>query len=327
MTSTPHDSLVRAVFGRPEHAAGLLRSILPKEVAACLDWSRLSLVHGSFVDPELRQRHCDLLFRVPLAGREVFIYLLFEHKSAPERLAPLRLLRYQVRIWDPWLEGRATSSPPLIIPIVLYHGPRAWQYSTQIADVFDVDPDLRAALEEHLPRQRFRLEDLSEYPDDELRERSISALGRLTLLSLKHARHSEDLMARLVASAALFREVFAAPSGLEALERVLRYNLLVSDHVEPAELSALLARSVAQEVGDTVMSVGERLIEQGRLQGREEGIALGEREVLLRLLRARFGEPTEDVCRRIREAPRSSLETWIERILHAATIEDVFQSS
>jgi predicted transposase/invertase (TIGR01784 family) len=58
----PHDALFKSVFGEPEHARGVLRSVVPSALGEVLDWSTLTLRPGSFVDEALRPRHTDLLF-------------------------------------------------------------------------------------------------------------------------------------------------------------------------------------------------------------------------------------------------------------------------
>jgi predicted transposase/invertase (TIGR01784 family) len=57
------------------------------------------VISGSFVDEELRQHHSDVLFRVQLkSGSDAFAYVLVEHKSVPDPIARLQLLRYVVRV-------------------------------------------------------------------------------------------------------------------------------------------------------------------------------------------------------------------------------------
>jgi len=88
-----HDTLFRRTFSVAEHANGELRSLLPPEVTAALDLARLERLPGSFVDPELRERHADLLFRAPRmggGGDPVYLYVLLEHQSAPDPLMPWR---------------------------------------------------------------------------------------------------------------------------------------------------------------------------------------------------------------------------------------------
>nr|WP_044966032.1 DUF4351 domain-containing protein [Sorangium cellulosum] len=63
--------------------------------------------------------------------------------------------------------------------------------------------------------------------------------------------------------------------------------------------------------------------DQGRQEGRREGRLEGERAVLLRQLRARFGELPEAAVVRIEAAEIAALEQWAERVLSATTLADV----
>lgn len=95
MTTNPHDALFKAVFAQPEHARGELQEVLPAPVAGALDWTTLTHVPGSFVTPELAERHTDLLFSVQVrGGGDALVYLLFEHQSTPDPHMAFRLLRY-----------------------------------------------------------------------------------------------------------------------------------------------------------------------------------------------------------------------------------------
>jgi len=51
-----------------------------------LDLKALELVKGSFVDPQLREYHSDLLYRLRLKdGEPALAYILLEHKRHPKR--------------------------------------------------------------------------------------------------------------------------------------------------------------------------------------------------------------------------------------------------
>ena len=65
-----------------------------------------------------------------------------------------------------------------------------------------------------------------------------------------------------------------------------------------------------------------RGIEQGVRQGRAEG----ERAVLERLLFRRFGELPPTVGARLGGAAEAELEVWADRVLDAATLDDVFDT-
>ena len=93
-TPTPHDALFKAAFSIQDNAAAELRHVLGPELAALFDLKTLTLCSGSYVSEALRARHADLLFTVRAANRDVFLYVFYEHKSAPEPWLGLWLLGF-----------------------------------------------------------------------------------------------------------------------------------------------------------------------------------------------------------------------------------------
>ncbi len=67
----------------------------------------------------------------------------------------------------------------------------------------------------------------------------------------------------------------------------------------------------------------KKYVAQGRTEGRTEGRKDGERALLLRLLRARFGELPAGAVARVESAEIAVLERWGERVLSAKTLADV----
>jgi hypothetical protein len=105
--------------------------------------------------------------------------------------------------------------------------------------------------------------------------------------------------------------------------------------VGPEALRAFLDRVAGPEAKDTVMTAGERLIQQGEergiqkgiQQGEELGIRKGERALLLRQLRKRFGDAVDvDIERRVEAATTEQIATWAERVLSAATLAELLVS-
>ena len=79
-----------------------------------------------------------------------------------------------------------------------------------------------------------------------------------------------------------------------------------------------------------VQAARDEGLEQGMQQGIERGVRQGrvdgERAVLERLLRRRFGSLSPELAARLGEASAPDLETWAEKVLDAAKLEDVFNS-
>ncbi|MCP4682856.1 MAG: Rpn family recombination-promoting nuclease/putative transposase [Desulfobacterales bacterium] len=120
--SSPHDRFFKETLSRQEAARDFLIHYLPEELVPLLDVDSLEIQKDSFVDKELREHFSDILYKVDLidAG-STYVYILFEHKSFPEPMIALHLLRYMVKIWEQELKGGERSFPP-IIPVVVYHG-------------------------------------------------------------------------------------------------------------------------------------------------------------------------------------------------------------
>lgn len=76
------------------------------------------------------------------------------------------------------------------------------------------------------------------------------------------------------------------------------------------------------------MTTAERLIAEGeakgRAAGRAEGEARGRAETLARQLRLKFGVLSDDATRRLASASIEELDRFAERILSAATLDEVF---
>ena len=72
------------------------------------------------------------------------------------------------------------------------------------------------------------------------------------------------------------------------------------------------------------MTAGERLIQQGEARGIQQGIQQGERGLLLRQLRKRFGTLVDAaVERRLDLASTEQIATWADRVLSAATLDQL----
>jgi predicted transposase/invertase (TIGR01784 family) len=348
MISNPHDGLFKSVFCQPEHARGELRAVVPAELAEALDWSTLTLRPGSFVDAALAHQHTDLLYSTTWRdGGEAPVYFLFEHQSTlpSDGLMAHRLLRYQGRIWERWRSDHPKAKKlPVIIPIVMYHGEAPWSEPRSFDGLLDMSDGMRPVIERYVMRFEYLLDDLSKISDDELRDGELrTALAKLVAMCFKHARIGRGFIEILGRWMNVVRAVAWAPNGLEALAQIMRYILEVNEDVEPEALRSLLEREIGPEAKDTIVTAGQRLIEQGRQQGIEQGLQQGLQQgieqgrqqgleqarqhlqkMLRHLLRQRFGaEVDAQVEQRITTASFEQIEAWSERVLTTATLAEL----
>jgi len=127
----PHDSLIKYVFSQRKHAIGLLRAVLPRDVAATLSWKTLALEKGSFVDHALRHRHTDLLFSTRQGAGKAYLYTLVEQQRDVEALMMFRGGMYMWRVWDQLVRDQPDlrKLPPIML-IVIHHSDTGWTAAT-----------------------------------------------------------------------------------------------------------------------------------------------------------------------------------------------------
>jgi len=255
----PHDRFCRAVFGRTGIAVDFIANYVPAEVAARLDLSTLTLAGESMVDSDLRESFSDLLFTVMLKnGDPAAIYILFEHKSFADSMTGFQLLRYIVRIY----EQRRRDGLPIccVIPIVIYHGKKAWGGPPSLAELANAPEELRR----YFPAFEAIVIDVSHRSDSQLRG---SAILQAILLLLKYAS-DEGFRDRLPGIVDLFHNVLNEPDGLECMKTVVSYIMNVSPGITRAELSRVIIISLESKGEKIVATIADVLREEGREEGR-----------------------------------------------------------
>lgn len=277
-----HDSFFKFVFTHPDRAAELLALSLPSKVLRSLDLASLRLLKGSFVPSELRETYSDLLFETPLrpsANEQpgLFVYLLFEHKSAADPSTVLQLLGYMIKIWEPY-RVRNTARLPPIIAVVVYHGRRRWNAPRTFGDYFAPSPSIEALN----PQFRPLLLDVGRISNESFRD--LSVITRSALSALRYAfERGEGLL-----HAALPSQVTDNPTGevMDYFRGLVSYLLRVSPPEEESAILNIVRTPAAREV---VVTIAEKYINEGLTKGRTEGALAERRGVLRRQLEKKFG--------------------------------------
>ena len=160
------------------------------------------------------------------APAKVFLYLLFEHQSTPDWLIAFRLLRYEVDIWNRFLDDHEDARQlPAIIPLVLYHGAERWRVPRNFRDLLDLswlEEPAQTAARRYLPAFEYLLDDLTATPDQALKERTMNAGSRLVLGALKRGPYG-DWEGFLLQWPEVMEEVLDGADGLRKFAKVLRY--------------------------------------------------------------------------------------------------------
>ena len=166
-TSGPHDALFKAAMGDPGRAADLLRLVMPKAVFGELDPATLQVESGSYISEELREEQSDLLLSARCSGRELLVYVLFEHKSFVDPWVFFQMLGYMHAVWAQ--QRAADPAAPLspILPILISHADGGWTGPRRFAGLFGTSLAGAGALDPFVPDFEVVIEDLHERDDAE----------------------------------------------------------------------------------------------------------------------------------------------------------------
>jgi predicted transposase/invertase (TIGR01784 family) len=282
----PHDKLFRKTWSNIDVAKDYLTNYLPGPLLKRIDLDSLEISKDSFIEKELEDYYSDILYKVGIAGRKGFVYLLFEHKSYPDRLIHLQLLSYMLKIWQLHRSQVKKSPLPVIIPIVFYHGRKKWSGGLRLSALFsNHDPELQA----YIPDFGFILHDLTQYPDDQIKG---NVLFRTVALLFKHI-FDPDITDKLPGILSLLKELSQKETGIEYIESLLRYLLSTVEEISAEGMKTILEHSLPNINGDLVMTLAEKWKKEGFEQGIQQGVQQGLLEGIELALILKFGTTAE----------------------------------
>lgn len=146
-----HDRGYKYLFSHPDIVQELLESFVDMEWVSEVDFSQAELLSTSFVSEEFRYRESDVIYRLPLKERDLYIYLLIELQSTVDPLMAKRMLRYILDLYDLLDRRGKFSRYPFVFPLLLYNGERKWTAATNFADLVDV-PEALPELKKYVPQ-------------------------------------------------------------------------------------------------------------------------------------------------------------------------------
>ncbi|MCK8603305.1 Rpn family recombination-promoting nuclease/putative transposase [Desulfoferrobacter suflitae] len=310
--SNPHDKLFKQLLGEPETAADFVTNNLPAQVVSHLDLKTLQVVQVSFIDTQFVQSEADLLFSVAIDGRPGYVYFLFEHQSSPDGFMMLRLLGYMVRVWRRFQgEHRQLDRLPVIVPMVLFHGPKGRQTPLSFQSLVDIPAE---SFVPYTPAFQCKLYDLSPFGQDQLAGNAVIRI----LADLLSAYGSADFQERVRRAFDTLNELLNAPGFGKLLEIVFRYVLQVFD-IPKEELGQLVTSTLKRDVREFIMTTYEQLKQEGWQEGRQEGAGL----VLARLVAKKFQTQPDELLPLLGKLSAAQQEELIQRILESSTLQDV----
>jgi predicted transposase YdaD len=239
----------------------------------------------------------DQAFLVTLTdGREVLLHIEFQGRRSPTPMQ-WRMLDYMPRL--------ALAYRQAMTSVVLYIGRGAGANDSGLYQVDDLDQSPVLAW-------RYRVLRLWEMPADALL--TLTPVAPLALVGLMRMANPE---ATLTAVVTRMRQIADGERRGHLLTALLA--LLPEE-----EMMTMVERLLTED--DLLAELDLPYLRRIRDEGRAEGRQAGEAEMLLRLLRLRFGPLSMEVTARVTAAGTETLLRWSERVLSAPTLDAVFDA-
>jgi len=136
-----------------------------------------------------------------------------------------------------------------------------------------------------------------------------------------------------VSQAGLLTLTGRGPAYLDEIEAALEDNpalqeqfaVYIRETVKDTARDELEDKLAAAKAGQE--GVLGTIMEKLKAEGRAEGVAEGEAKSLIRLLERRFGSLSDVDRARIEGADLDQLDVWIDQVLDAESLNDVFEGS
>ncbi len=326
-----HDSGYHLLFSHPELVEDLLKNFVPEEWVKQLDFSRMKRINAKFHSDGLDKREGDLVYRIQYkdGSGEIYVYLLLEFQSTPDKWMALRVLVYVGLLYQHLIKEKQIneSSLPPVFPLVLYNGDEPWHCAQDLQSLIALPS--QSPLKKWQPQIHYYLLDENLYPDG--KNNSISG----TLFKIENSHNINELRDNMAlleqqlpltqsslrrAVATWIYYVIAAHKGLQLDKQD------VQDLTEVREMLSTRIKRWEQEVAEKSSEQGfEKGIEQGLEEGMQQGQHLEKINMLKKMLVLKFDAIPDQILQQIDDAKAVQLDHWLERLISENSLAEVFK--
>lgn len=263
--TNPHDATFKKAFKDARIAKDVIQKNLPKEMIRDINLNTLQLLDGSFVSKQLKETFTDVLYGVEVAGNDIYIAFLLEHKSSPDKFAALQVSRYIIDLWERSFKEKYEL--PVVIPIIFYHGQKSWTYETDVRNYipnYELLPDY---LKVRIPAIKHDF--ITMYTHDEGRMKLYYPLTRLILRSFKYISYDTGtLLEYFLISIDELEGNVSDEDILQFIDLMLFYYSQGNRDFTEEELIQKLKELDGK--GEEIMSILQAREKKGIMKGREE---------------------------------------------------------
>lgn len=319
-----HDSGYKKLFSNRTIFRQLLETFVAEPWVTQLDFSQAETLDKSFVADHYKATESDLIYKVPLQGRPVYIYLLMEFQSKVDRFMAVRIAYYILAFYMDYIANSRSANGftsdsatgervkgeklPAVFPLVVYNGSEPWTAAERLTDLVATEPVLG---DYGVQCRYFKLAE-----NAFSRDRLLAIRNIVSTLFLAEAHYDIALLIEE------FVALFSQEEDKRAVSLLLNWfhQLVVHGRVQERDYAALEQEyHSVREVREMLIEALEKEKQLIRQEGFEQGEALATSRMIAQILQRKFGEVPALVHERLRGYTLAELNALINPALDATT--------
>ena len=260
-----HDTFTKKAFANEKVSREFFELNLPATILKEVDLSTLKQEKESYVEHTLGHGIVDLIFSVNFAKEKGYLVLLLEQQSTQRYNMPLRIQKYVLRFASEYLDKHKKKKIPLIYPLLLYTGNKKYTAPLSLYSLFKDEKKAKEYLTNPI-----QLIEVSGFSKDDIRGKYWAGM----LMYFMDKIHQKDIFPYIREVTHIIGKV-SEEGDIEFIKTVLYYIIERADSDEVEGIFSEFRKSVATSHQEEIMTIAERLREQGREQGKQAGMQLG----------------------------------------------------
>jgi len=264
--NNPHDKFFKSFILDKQNAIDFLKTFLPRYLSEALDFDSISIENVTFISESLSEVFSDAVFKCKIKENDIYISILIEHKSYPDKFLAVQLLKYLSNAYS--LQLKNENKLELVVPLVYYHGKDNWKYKP-ISKIIEGIPDF---LKDYVPDFDTVFVNLNKMSESELN--NINNLLLVSALYMqKYSVEPELLKAKIVDIISFLENTLSGNKGNFIRNVFVYFNELVEiDLDELKNIINALPLKEKKEIMTTYQLIKQEGIKEGIKKGFEKSI-------------------------------------------------------
>lgn len=319
-----YDKSYKQLFSNKTIFKQLIQSFVDEPWVKKVNFDSAELINKTYISNRYKKRESDLIYKLNFEGNDLYIYLLLEFQSSPDKFMPVRVLNYITSLYLDMIKRKGDNIKlPPIFPLVLYNGDKKWNYSNNISDLIENSH----LIGDYALNFKHLLLKENEYSLEKLLK--IGNIVSTLFISESHydIELLKDELLKLYdneqdkTACKIFFNFFQQMYINEKIEEI-DYNKIEEVYTTKEEVNSMLLNAIRKEKED--IRIQGRL--EGRVEGRLEGKLETARQRLKNLLNRKFGNVSENILSKIDSCEKAeNLEKSIDSIFDINSPEEILK--